>query len=81
MPDRIKQILKQLFSAKYNHSHLNKTPINTELITKVANSLESRPPNRSIVSFTETLAEHISGYDEYFLQAFQRDHRFSLQAE
>ena len=78
MPDRIKQILKQLFSTKYSHSHLNKTPIITELITKVANSLERRPSNRSIVSFKETLAEHISGYDDYLLQAFQRDDRFSL---
>ena len=54
--------LKQLISSKYNHSHLIKTYINTEQIKKVANSLEIRPPSRSIVSCKGTLTEHFSGY-------------------
>ena len=53
--------LKQLMSAKYNRSHLNKALIDTEQITQVAYSFQIRPPDRPIVSCKETSTEQISG--------------------
>ena len=62
--------LKQLISSEYNHYHVNKTLINTEQITKVANSHEIRPPYRPIVSCKGTLTEHISGHVDSIFQNF-----------
>ena len=48
-------MLEQLISSENNHSHLIKTLIDTDQITKVANSLDIRPPYRPIVSCKTTL--------------------------
>ena len=60
--------LKQLISSIYDHSHLIKTLIDTDQITKVANIHEIRPPYRPTVSCKGTRTEHISGYVDSILQ-------------
>ena len=65
-------ILNQLISYKYSHSHLINALINTEQMTKVANSLEIRPQYRTIASCKGTLTKYISGYVDSILLKFKK---------